>query len=163
MGFDQIHIVGTLWNDDWFTALSEESPQQQQRTRYEFVPLLVDRLHELGFTEIVNYTLDEPSIDKAIASATIDWLRRTKEADPRLKVHMTINHYAPIVVQTLNPYINRWTPTMHVLGTLLEDAAQGTVPIDVEDRIGFYGGGFYNNIADPVRVSGWLAAYHRVH
>ncbi len=160
MGFDQIHIAGSLWNDGWFGALSDESPDQQLNTRYEFVPLLVDRLLELGFTEIANYTLDEPPVAKATSPDTIDWLRRAKTADPRLKVHMTMNHYAPVVVQTLNPYMDMWTPTMHILITLLEDVRAGTVPIDAGDRIGFYGGGWYHNIADPLRVSGWLAAFH---
>ena len=152
-----MHIVGPLWNDGWFRTLGGELSEQQQSIRYEFVTLLVDRLLQLGFTEIVNYTLDEPSIAKATSPDMVDWISRTKTFDPGLKVHMTINHYAPELFETVNSYMDRWTPTGHVLLTLLEDAGKGMISIDEEDEIGFYGGGWYSNIADPIRITGWVS------
>jgi len=161
-GFDVVHISGALWNDRWFTALNEESPEQQRQTRHEFVRLLVDHLLGLGFKEVVYYAIDEPSIAMATDPEFVARVRELRAAEPRLKIHMTVNHYAPILVRTLNPYIDYWTPNSNVLITLLEDAAKGVVPIDEKDRVGFYGGGWYHTIADHRRADGWRAAYHRV-
>ena len=93
----------------------------------------------------------------------IERVQRLKQAAPHLKLHMTMNHYAPVIVEKLNPYMDYWTPNSNVLITLLEDAGKGTVPIDAADQIGFYGGAWYHTVADACRVHGWRAAYHGVH
>jgi len=162
MGFDQVHITGGMWNDRWFAALSEEPPEQQLRTRHEFVRMLVDRLLELGFEEVVNYAIDEPSIAMATDPKFIERVQRLKQAAPRLKLHMTMNHYAPVIVEKLNPYMDRWTPNSNVLITLLEDTGKGTAPIDAADQVGFYGGAWYSSLVDGCRLHGWRAAYHGV-
>jgi hypothetical protein len=162
MGFDQVHITGGMWNDRWFSALSEEPPEQQLRTRHEFVRMLVDRLLELGFEEVVNYAIDEPSIAMATDPKFIERVQRLKQAAPRLKLHMTMNHYAPVIVEKLNPYMDRWTPNSNVLITLLEDAGKGTAPIDAADQVGYYGGAWYSSLVDGCRLHGWRAAYHGV-
>ena len=163
MGFDQVHITSSMWNDDWFSALSKESPDQQERTRHEFVPLFVDHLLELGFKEVVNYVIDEPTVAMATDPKFIERVKKLKQAAPRLKLHMTMNHYAPVIVEKLNPYIDLWTPNCPLLITLLEDAGKGVVPMNVEDQFGFYSGGWYHSIVDLQRFFGWRAAYHGVH
>ena len=163
MGFDQVHITSAMWNDHWFSALSEESPDQRQRTRHEFVRLFVDHLLELGFKEVVNYVIDEPTVAMATDPKFIERVKKLKQAAPRLKLHMTMNHYAPVIVEKLNPYIDRWTPNSNVLITLLEDAGKAAVPMDAEDQVGFYSGGWYHTIVDFHRINGWRAAYHGVH
>ncbi len=162
MGFDQLHIVGGIWSEEWFKALSEETAQQQDRTRHEFVSLFVDHLYDMGFTEVWNYVIDEPSVPRATAGEFVERIRKLKQAAPRLKLHMTMNHYAPELVNTLNPYMDRWTPTSTMVVTLLEDARRGTISFDADDQIGFYGGGWYHNIVDLPRTIGWLAACHGV-
>ena len=84
----------------------------------------------------------------------IERVQRLKQAAPHLKLHMTMNHYAPVIVEKLNPYMDYWTPNSNVLITLLEDAGKGTVPIDAADQIGFYGGAWYHTVADACRVHG---------
>ena len=162
MGFDQVHITGGMWNDRWFTALDDESSDQKERTRHEFVRLLVEHFHDLGFREVVNYVIDEPSIAMATNSNFVKRVQKLKQAAPRLKLHMTMNHYAPVIVDRLNPYMDRWTPSSNVVITLLEDADLGAVEIDADDQVGFYGGGFYDRTVDPYRANGWRAAFHRV-
>ena len=158
-GLDEIALMGRLDRDNWFAALSDESEEARTAARTRFGHSLVEHLLELGFTDVWVYALDEPSIPDATKPETIARLRRLEDAHPRLRVHTTINHYAPMLVSKLNSVIDVWTPNSSVCETMLEDIAKGVVTIDAADRIGFYRGGFLHSSPDVMRSYGWRAAF----
>ena len=160
-GYDEVALMsGSFFHDKWFAAFDGASEEILQNAQEAFKPIIIQHLYDVGFREVWFYSIDEPSVNYALSDKVIDYFSACRASSPRLKMHMTMNHYAPVLINELNQFMDIYTPSRALCQTVLEDIASGAASIDSTDQVGFYCGEFMNRKPDTGRMDGWFAAYN---
>ncbi|MBN1437231.1 MAG: hypothetical protein JW936_09155 [Sedimentisphaerales bacterium] len=157
-GFTSLSSPGWFYDDDWISDLYGDSDEQRIQVQDECGRLLFQHILDLGFQNIVLFAMDEPSVEFATCEHTVNWLRRLESIHPDLKLHTTINNYSPVVMETINCYLDWWNPSWFVVETFVEDLRRGDILVDPDDNVGFYVAAFLIDTADTLRGRGWRAA-----
>ena len=158
-GIDTVALMHHLYNKQWLKPFADLPEERQVLLRRELARRLVQCLYDLGFNDVWMYTMDEPKVDYAVSEPVIEEFKEFRRVHPRLKFQISFNHYAPHMINTLNPYIDVWTANSRTLSVLQEDRKQGRIDIDPTDQVGFYRGTYYIESPDLARSHGWLAAF----
>ena len=160
-GIDTVALMHHLYNKQWLKPFADLPEERQVLLRRELARRLVQCLYDLGFNDVWMYTMDEPKVDYAVSEPVIEEFKEFRRVHPRLKFQISFNHYAPRMINALNPYIDVWTANSKALSVFQEDREQGRIEIDPTDQVGFYRGTYYIESPDLARSHGWLAAFWR--
>ena len=160
-GIDTVALMHHLYNKQWVKPFDALPDDKRTALRTKLAGRIVDCLYELGFKDVWMYTMDEPKVEYAVSKPVLDEFKEFRKVHPRLKFQISFNHYAPELVNTLNPFIDIWTANSRALSVFQEDKQQNLITIDPADQVGFYRGNYYIENPDLARSHGWLAAMWR--